>query len=133
MIDNWWQTELGGPALGTSPTYAMRPGKCGVSVPGSEADVVDEARKVLERDGTFKQRVALENEKPVTVRGSWQFDPRSERTRLDLYGSLVVDNGFGKLRTDWRKVEPGLVSLPVEMLWFKITIGSGGEFPYLKQ
>jgi hypothetical protein len=45
----------------------------------------------------------------------------------------VVDNGFGKLRTDWRKVEPGLVSLPVEMLWFKITIGSGGEFPYLKQ
>jgi acetyl-CoA synthetase len=45
VIDNWWQTELGGPAIGTPPTYPMRPGKCGVSVPGSVADVVDEQGK----------------------------------------------------------------------------------------
>src|SRR6201981_3685308 len=42
VTDNWWQTELGGPALGTPPTMAMRPGKCGVAVPGAEADVIDE-------------------------------------------------------------------------------------------
>ena len=35
VIDNWWQTELGGPALGTPPSLAMRPGKVGVSLPGS--------------------------------------------------------------------------------------------------
>ena len=42
VIDNWWQTELGGPALGTPPSMAMRPGKVGVAVPGAGADVVDE-------------------------------------------------------------------------------------------
>ena len=41
VIDNWWQTELGGPALGTAPTKAMRSGKVGVAVPGAEADVLE--------------------------------------------------------------------------------------------
>lgn len=41
-VDNWWQTELGGPALGTLPAMAMRPGKAGISLPGAELDVVDE-------------------------------------------------------------------------------------------
>ena len=45
VIDNWWQTELGGPALGTPPSMAMRPGKVGVAVPGAEADVLDENGK----------------------------------------------------------------------------------------
>src|SRR5579862_7648099 len=42
VIDNWWQTELGGPALGTPPAGAMRPGKAGKALPGTELDVVDE-------------------------------------------------------------------------------------------
>ena len=42
VIDNWWQTELDGPAPGTPPSMAVRPGKVGVAVPGAEADVVDE-------------------------------------------------------------------------------------------
>jgi acetyl-CoA synthetase len=41
VVDNWWQTELGGPALGTPPTLPMRPGKAGLSLPGWGADVVD--------------------------------------------------------------------------------------------
>ena len=42
VADNWWQTELGGPAIGTPPSMAMRPGKCGVALPGADVDVVDE-------------------------------------------------------------------------------------------
>jgi acetyl-CoA synthetase len=41
-VDNWWQTETGGPTLGTPCTLAVRPGKAGVAQPGVVADVVSE-------------------------------------------------------------------------------------------
>lgn len=41
IVDNWWQTELGGPTLGTLPVMAAKPGKVGVPLPGVMADVVD--------------------------------------------------------------------------------------------
>ncbi|GAW32938.1 acetate--CoA ligase [Carboxydocella sp. JDF658] len=43
IVDNWWQTELGGPTLGTLPAMAAKPGKVGVPLPGVVADVVDSA------------------------------------------------------------------------------------------
>jgi acetyl-CoA synthetase len=45
VIDNWWQTELGCPAIGTPPSMAMRPGKCGIALPGADVDIVDENGK----------------------------------------------------------------------------------------
>ena len=41
MVDNWWQTETGGPCLATLPIMATKPGKVGVPMPGVTADVVD--------------------------------------------------------------------------------------------
>ncbi|WP_027881867.1 acetate--CoA ligase [Meiothermus rufus] len=41
VADNWWQTELGGPTLGTPITLEARPGFAGVPLPGVEAAVVD--------------------------------------------------------------------------------------------
>jgi acetyl-CoA synthetase len=41
VVDNWWQTEIAGPVLGTLPTYEARPGKVGKPMPGVVADVVD--------------------------------------------------------------------------------------------
>ena len=41
MVDNWWQTETGGPCLGTMATMMAKPGKVGRPLPGVEADVVD--------------------------------------------------------------------------------------------
>jgi acetyl-CoA synthetase len=41
-VDNWWQTETGGPCLGTHCTVPTRPGKAGMAQPGVEAEVVDE-------------------------------------------------------------------------------------------
>ena len=41
MTDNWWQTETGGPCLGTMVTMPVKPGKVGLPLPGVEADVVD--------------------------------------------------------------------------------------------
>jgi acetyl-CoA synthetase len=41
VTDNWWQTETGGPCLGTPLCLDARPGKVGKPLPGVIADVVD--------------------------------------------------------------------------------------------
>jgi acetyl-CoA synthetase len=41
VVDNWWQTEIAGPVLGTLPTFDARPGKVGKPLPGVRAAVVD--------------------------------------------------------------------------------------------
>jgi acetyl-CoA synthetase len=42
-VDNWWQTEIAAPTIGTPCTRAVRAGKAGLALPGVIADVVDEA------------------------------------------------------------------------------------------
>jgi len=41
VADNWWQTETGGPCLGTMCTFPQRPAKAGKALPGVVAEVVD--------------------------------------------------------------------------------------------
>ena len=41
VADNWWQTETGGPCLGTMPIIPARPAKAGKALPGVIAEVVD--------------------------------------------------------------------------------------------
>ena len=48
MVDNYWQTETGGPCLATLPTMAAKPGKVGKPVPGVIADVVDREGQPIE-------------------------------------------------------------------------------------
>jgi acetyl-CoA synthetase len=88
VIDNWWQTELGGPAIGTPPTMAMRPGKVGVAVPGCEADVVDE-------DGNSTApgvggRLVLKRPFPHMLRTIWQNPTRYERDWQQISGCYVT-------------------------------------------
>jgi acetyl-CoA synthetase len=47
VMDNWWQTELGGPTLGTLAVQACRPGFVGRPLPGVEAEVVSDTGEVL--------------------------------------------------------------------------------------
>jgi acetyl-CoA synthetase len=42
VADNWWQTETGGPCLGTLPIMAARPAKAGKPLPGVVAEIVDQ-------------------------------------------------------------------------------------------
>ncbi|TBH21462.1 AMP-binding protein [Thermus thermamylovorans] len=46
-LDNWWQTELGAPALATPLPLPAKPGYVGVPLPGVEARVVDAEGQVL--------------------------------------------------------------------------------------
>jgi acetyl-CoA synthetase len=88
VIDNWWQTELGGPAIGTPPTMAMRPGKAGVAVPGCEADVVDEEGKPS-LTGTGGQLV-LKRPFPNMLRTVWGDAARYERDWQQIPGCYVT-------------------------------------------
>jgi len=85
----------------------------------------------LNRDGTFVQRVEIKQEQALTVQGTWDFDPKE--SHANFYGALIVADGFDHLRSDWRTVTAGIVSLDVERRWFKVVMGSAATYPYVKQ
>ena len=41
VVDNWWQTETGGPCLGTMATMTVKPGRVGKPLPGVLMDIVN--------------------------------------------------------------------------------------------
>jgi hypothetical protein len=86
---------------------------------------------VLNSDGSFSQKVEIPGEPPVTSSGTWTFDTKD--SRIKFKGLVFVVDGFGHLKRDWRTSQPDFASLPAEILWFKITINSGAEYPYVKQ
>jgi acetyl-CoA synthetase len=88
VIDNWWQTELGGPALGTPPSKAMRPGKCGVALQGCEADVVDEDGKPVPPN--VGGRLVLKRPYPCMLRTVWGNPARYERDWQQIPGCYVT-------------------------------------------
>lgn len=88
VIDNWWQTELGGPALGTPPSMAMRPGKVGVAVPGAEADVLDEAGNSAAPG--VGGRLVLKRPFPHMLRTVWRDPARYERDWQSIPGCYVT-------------------------------------------
>jgi acetyl-CoA synthetase len=88
VIDNWWQTELGGPTLGTPPTMAMRPGKAGVAVQGAEADVLDEHG--IPAEPGVGGRLVLKRPFPSMLRTVWRDPARYERDWLQIPGCYVT-------------------------------------------
>ncbi len=51
MVDNWWQTETGGPCLATMPIMPTKPGKVGKPLPGVVAEIVDrDGQPITEAD-----------------------------------------------------------------------------------
>ena len=90
VIDNWWQTELGAPTLGTPPTMAMRPGKAGVAVQGAEADVLDE--NGIPAEPGVGGRLVLKRPFPSMLRTVWRDPARYERDWLQIPGCYVTGN-----------------------------------------
>ncbi|HLH08212.1 MAG TPA: acetate--CoA ligase [Terriglobales bacterium] len=77
VVDNWWQTELGGPAIGTPATLPMRPGKCGIALPGADVDVVDENGRPVQPG--VGGRLVLRRPFPNMMRTVWGDPERYER------------------------------------------------------
>jgi hypothetical protein len=87
----------------------------------------------LNRDGTLVQNVVITDDPPPEIaRGHWSFDSSNSYVTFDVY--LSVDNGFGKLNATWRTPHHGsAASLPIEKILFRTTMGSGAQYPYIKQ
>ena len=88
VVDNWWQTELGGPTLGTPVSMSVRPGKAGVPLPGVEADVVDTEGKSA--PANVGGRLVLKRPFPHMMRTIWKNDERYARDWTDLKGCYVT-------------------------------------------
>jgi acetyl-CoA synthetase len=74
VVDNFWQTEIAGPVLGTLPTFDVRTGKVGKPLPGVVADVVD-ANGTSLPDGQGGLLV-LRRPLPYMLRTVWNDDSR---------------------------------------------------------
>jgi acetyl-CoA synthetase len=69
VVDNWWQTEIAGPVIGTFPTFDARPGKVGKPMPGVDLDVVDaQGRSVPPGQGGL---LVLRKPLPYMLRTVW--------------------------------------------------------------
>jgi acetyl-CoA synthetase len=88
VVDNWWQTELGGPVLGTPPALPMRPGKAGIALPGTEADVVDESGNPAAPG--VGGRLVLKRPFPYMLRTVWRNPARYERDWQQIPGCYVT-------------------------------------------
>ena len=72
VADNWWQTEVAAPVLGTPPAFEARPGRVGKPMPGAHVAVVDaEGRPLPPGAGGL---LAITEPLPYMLRTVWN-DP----------------------------------------------------------
>ncbi len=88
VVDNFWQTEIAAPVLGTLPTFEARPGKVGKPLPGVAADIVDKDGKSLP-DGQGGLLV-LRRPVPYMLRTVWGDPARYEKYWETIPGLLHV-------------------------------------------
>lgn len=88
VVDNFWQTEIAGPVLGTLPTFEARPGKVGKPLPGIIADVVDRQGNSLgEGAGGL---LVLRKPVPYMLRTVWNDHSRYEKYWQQIPGCYAA-------------------------------------------
>lgn len=88
VVDNWWQTEIAAPVLGTLPTFDARPGKVGKPMPGVVAEVVDAAgNPVPDGQGGL---LVLRKPLPYMMRTVWNDHPRYEKYWEQIPGGVYT-------------------------------------------
>jgi len=98
VVDNWWQTELGGPTIGTPLTKAAKPGAAGVPLPGVEADVVDpEGNPVPIGQGG---QLVLKRPFPHMMRTIWEDDARYRQYFTEVPGDVYAAGDVASVDED---------------------------------
>ena len=99
VVDTWWQTETG--AIMVSPLPGVTSGKPGAamgSIPGIEADVVDEqGRSVPDGEGGF---IVIREPWPAMLRGIWGDDQRYKDTYWSRFEGLYFPGDGAKKDED---------------------------------
>jgi acetyl-CoA synthetase len=88
VVDNWWQTEIAAPVLGTLPTFDARPGKVGKPLPGADVAVVDPTGKPVP-DGQGGLLV-IKKPLPYMLRTVWNDPARYEEYWTQIPGVYLA-------------------------------------------
>ncbi len=88
VVDNFWQTEIAAPVLGTLPTFEARPGKVGKPIPGVDAEVVDAQGNPLP-DG-HGGLLVLRKPVPYMLRTVWGDHARYEKYWQQIPGCYAA-------------------------------------------
>jgi acetyl-CoA synthetase len=88
VVDNWWQTELGGPTLGTPITLPVRIGKAGLPLPGVEADVL--TTDTTSAPNNVGGQLVLKRPFPHMMRTVWGDDARYQREWQMVPGAYIT-------------------------------------------
>ncbi|HJW33458.1 MAG TPA: acetate--CoA ligase [Holophagaceae bacterium] len=99
VVDNWWQTEIAGPVLGTLPTFEARLGKVGKPMPGVDAAIVDAQGKELPngQGGLLVLRQPL----PYMLRTVWNDPARYEAYWQQIPGTYCAGDVALKDQDGW--------------------------------
>jgi acetyl-CoA synthetase len=88
VVDNWWQTEIAGPVLGTMPTFDARPGKVGKAMPGADVAVVDpNGQPVVDGEGGL---LVIRKPLPYMLRTVWNDHARYEKYWTQIPGMYTA-------------------------------------------
>lgn len=84
VVDNWWQTEVASPVLGSLPAFDVKLGKVGKPMPGVSCDVVTPDGKTTgpNQGGLLVLRRPL----PYMMRTIWNNDERYQKYWEDFPG-----------------------------------------------
>lgn len=84
VVDNWWQTEVASPVLGTLPAFDAKLGKVGKPLPGVSCDVVTPSGETTgpNKGGLLVLRRPL----PYMMRTIWNNDERYQNYWEDFPG-----------------------------------------------
>ena len=99
VVDNFWQTEVAAPVLGTLPTFEARPGKVGKPLPGVFADIVDKDGNSLP-DGQGGLLV-LRRPLPYMLRTVWGDPARYEKYWQQIPGCYTCGDIAVRDKDGW--------------------------------
>ena len=102
VIDHWWQTELGYPAVAIPMGLEQMPvrlGAAGVALPGFDLRVLDEAGQELPANelGVLVIKLPLP---PGTLAGLWQAEARYRSAYLERFPGYYETGDAGMIDTD---------------------------------
>lgn len=84
VVDNWWQTEIAAPVLGTLPAFSSKLGKVGKPMPGVVAEVVSpDGAQVKPNQGGL---LIIKRPLPYMMRTIWGDDERYRKYWEDFPG-----------------------------------------------
>lgn len=72
----------------------------------------------LDANGSYKQVIQLSGMSAKTNSGSWRYD----QNNVMLENAIIVDDGFGKSKSDPFKIEEGYRGLEARKSWGKIKL-----------